>query len=73
MSKEELINNLRRQKVEIEIVRHYLEQSERNSLLKERELRNEHCREQEELKKKYSERNKENEEIQNTYHERKVK
>lgn len=73
LPREELINCMRIQKMEIDLFKHALEERERNSLLKERELRKEIIEGQEKIREKLALRNEESEQLLKEYHEKKVR
>lgn len=72
MPREELLNNLRLQKMEIILLRKTLEEREREALLNERELRKEMAVDQEDIREMYHQRNAQNLELMKSYHEKKV-
>lgn len=73
MSHHELINNLRLQQMEINLLKEALEEREREALLKCRAFRKEIVDVQEIVRQKHIQRNEENEELLKSYHEKMVK
>lgn len=72
MSHQELINNLRLQQMEINLLKETLEERERESLLKCRAFRKEIVDVQEVIRVKLLQRNEESQDLLKSYHEKKV-